>query len=54
MKQPLQLLSINIANAIDTTKMEAPLFKMVLTGIGDYAYCRKDEILIVPFGSLKD
>ena len=43
-----------LANTIDTTKMKAPAFKMVLTGVGDYAYRRKDGILIVPVGSLKD
>ena len=39
---------------IDTTKMKAPSFKMVLTGVGNYAYRRKDGVLIVPIGSLKD
>lgn len=39
---------------IDTTKMKAPSFKMVLTGLGNYAYRRKDGVLIVPIGSLKD
>ena len=39
---------------IDTTKMKAPTFKMVLTGVGNYAYRRKDGVLIVPIGSLKD
>lgn len=43
-----------LSNTIDTTKMKAPAFKMVLTGVGDYAYRRKDGILIVPVGSLKD
>ena len=43
-----------LADTIDTTKMKAPAFKMVLTGVGDYAYRRKDGILIVPVGSLKD
>lgn len=43
-----------LADTIDTTKMKAPAFKMVLTGVGDYAYRRKDGILIVPIGSLKD
>lgn len=42
------------ADTIDTTKMKAPAFKMVLTGVGDYAYQRKDGILIVPIGSLRD
>lgn len=39
---------------IDTTKMKAPAFKMILTAVGNYAYRRKDGILIVPLGSLKD
>ena len=43
-----------LADTIDTTKMKAPAFTMVLTGVGDYAYRRKDGILIVPIGSLKD
>lgn len=39
---------------IDTTKMKSPSFKMILTGVGNYAYKRKDGILIVPIGSLKN
>lgn len=39
---------------IDTDKMEKPSFLMVLTGIGDYAYQRKDGVLVVPIGCLKD
>lgn len=39
---------------IDTTKMNTPSFLMVLTGIGDYAYRRKDGILVVPIGCLKN
>ena len=39
---------------LDTTKMKSPSFKMIITGIGDYAYQRKDGILIVPIGCLKD
>ncbi len=39
---------------IDTDKMNPPSFLMVLTGIGDYAYKRKDGILIVPIGTLKN
>lgn len=38
----------------DTNKMKKLSFKMILTGVGDYAYRRKDGILIVPIGSLKD
>lgn len=43
-----------LSNKIDTTKMKEPSFKMVLTGTGDYAYKRKDNIWIVPIGSLKN
>lgn len=43
-----------LANTIDTSKMSAPSFKMVLTAVGQYAYQRKDGIFIVPIGCLKD
>lgn len=43
-----------LASNIDTSKMKAPSFKMVLTGVGNYAYKRKDDILIVPIGCLRD
>lgn len=38
---------------IDTDKMKAPSFLMVLTGIGGYAYRRKDGVCVVPIGCLK-
>ncbi len=38
---------------IDPKKMQEPSFLMVLTGIGDYAYRRRDGIFVVPIGSLK-
>ncbi|MCH5309858.1 MAG: ATP-binding protein [Prevotella sp.] len=38
---------------IDTSRMKAPAFRMVLTGVGDYAYKRTDGIFVVPIGSLK-
>ena len=38
---------------IDSSKMNMPAFKMVLTGTGDYAYRRRDGILVVPIGCLK-
>lgn len=45
----------DLANKLDTTKMKNPSFLMVLTGIGDYAYIRPDDgILVVPIGSLKN
>lgn len=37
---------------IDTTKMKSPSFKMVLTGVGNYAFKRPDGILVVPVRSL--
>ena len=44
-----------LAEKIDTTKMKQPSFMMVLTGIGDYAYQRpKDGVLVVPVGCLKN
>lgn len=42
-----------LSNKIDTTKMKAPSFTMVLTAVGHYAYRRKDGIYIVPIGCLK-
>jgi len=39
---------------IDTEKMNKPSFLMVLTGTGDYAYCRHDGVYVVPIGCLKD
>lgn len=43
-----------LAKKIDTTKMREPSFKMVLTGVGDYAYRRPtDGVLVVPVGCLK-
>ena len=39
---------------IDTDRMNKPSFLMVLTGLGDYAYKRKDGVFIVPIGSLKN
>lgn len=39
---------------IDTDKMKAPSFLMVLTGTGDYAYRRQDGIYVIPIGCLKN
>lgn len=39
---------------IDVTKMNKPSFLMVLTGTGDYAYCRQDGVYVVPIGCLKN
>ena len=44
-----------LADKLDLTKMKKPSFLMVLTGIGDYAYKRPvDGVLVVPIGCLKD
>ena len=43
-----------LSNKIDTTKMKAPSFMMVLTAVGYYAFRRDDGIYIVPIGCLKD
>lgn len=43
-----------LAANIDISKMKQPAFKMILTGTGPCAYKRKDGILIVPIGCLRD
>lgn len=43
-----------LTQKIDTTKMKEPAFRMILTGVGDYAYQRTDGIIVVPIGCLKD
>ena len=43
-----------MAAKIDTNKMNVPSFLMVLTGIGDYAYRRQDDVCVVPIGCLKN
>ena len=46
---------IELANKLDTTRMKKPSFLMVLTGIGEYAYKRPDDgVLVVPIGCLKN
>ena len=42
-----------LSGKIDADKMKQPSFQMVLTGIGDYAYRRKDGVYVVPIGCLK-
>ncbi len=46
----LKLLSKNI----DTTRMKAPSFLMVLTGLDGFAYQREDGVYVVPIGCLKN
>ena len=43
-----------LAAKIDTEHMKEPAFKMVLIGVGTYAYRREDGIYVVPVGCLKD
>jgi predicted AAA+ superfamily ATPase len=44
---------LKLRRKIDTDKMREPSFLMVLTG-GEFAYRRKDGVLVVPVGCLKD
>ena len=43
-----------LADKIDTTRMQEPSFLMVLSGTDSYAYQRKDGVYVVPIGCLKD
>lgn len=44
-----------LSDKIDTAKMNSPSFLMVLTGVGDYAYRRpEDGVLVVPVGCLRN
>lgn len=43
-----------LSRKIDTDKMKKPSFQMVLIGIGDYAYRRRDGVYVVPIGCLRD
>ena len=43
-----------LSTLIDTTKTRKPAFKMVLTAVGDYAYTRKEDgIIVCPIGCLR-
>ena len=44
----------DLASKIDTTRMKAPSFLMVLTAVGKFAYRRKDGVYVIPIGCLKD
>jgi len=45
----------NLASRIDTSKMTKPSFLMVLTAVGDCAYVRpEDGVVVCPIGCLKD
>jgi predicted AAA+ superfamily ATPase len=43
-----------VAGHIDTSKMKAPSFLMVLTATAPYAYQRKDGVFVVPITTLKN
>lgn len=45
---------LSLRDKIDTTRMKAPSFLMVLTAVGDYAYRRTDGVLVVPAGCLRN
>lgn len=45
---------LKLTGKLDTSKMKKPTFQMVLNGTGNYAYRRKDGILVVPIGCLKN
>ena len=44
---------LSLSKKIDTDKMFAPSFMMVLVGTGHYSYQRDDGVLVVPIGCLK-
>lgn len=45
---------LTLASRIDTDKMPAPSFLMVLTGTGPFAYRRPDGVYVVPVGCLRN
>jgi hypothetical protein len=45
---------IKLSQKINTDKMKAPSFMMVLTAVGDMAYCRTDGVIVVPVTCLKN
>lgn len=44
----------DLESEIDTGKMMSPAFKMVLIGVGDFAYRRPDGVYVVPIGCLRN
>ena len=43
-----------LASKIDTERMPAPAFMMVVTAVGAFAYRREDGVLVVPINCLKN
>ncbi len=44
---------IDLRDKIDTEKMRAPAFCMILIGAGDYSYTRPDGVMVVPVTALR-
>ncbi|MBR6495004.1 MAG: ATP-binding protein [Prevotella sp.] len=44
---------LRLEKKIDTERMPAPSFKMVLTAVGKYAYRRQDGVYVIPISCLK-
>ena len=43
-----------LANILNPEKMRLPSFKMVLTAVGDYAYRREEDgVIVCPVSALK-
>ena len=42
-----------LSGRLDTSKMREPSFLMVLTAVGDFAYRRKDGVIVCPISALK-
>lgn len=45
---------LKLRNRIDTEKMNEPAFMMVLCGLAPFSYQRRDGVMIVPVGCLRD
>ena len=45
---------LKLESRIDTERMKAPSFMMVLIGVGTYAYRRQDNVYVVPIGCLRE
>ena len=45
---------LRLNSKLDTSKMKSPSFLMVVIGVGNYAYKRKDGVYVVPIGCLKN
>jgi len=44
----------SLANAVDSAKMKEPSFRMVLTAVGDFAYMRpSDGVVVCPISALR-